>query len=197
MELILASASPRRADLLRNAAIEFRVEPAHVPEVLAPEETPETYARRLARDKARAILNRHPHSLILGADTIVIADGAILEKPSSTDDARRMLRQLSGRAHEVTTGVCLCNRHLELVEAETTRVFVAELTDQEISEYIATGEPMDKAGAYGIQGCFSRWVTKIEGDYFNVVGLPIARVCRMLGAAGFPYSRKGADVPRL
>lgn len=179
MGLILASASPRRSELLRKARMVFRVEPAHVPEERATGEDPKGYATRLARDKARAIAPKYPNDFVLGADTIVIAGSQVLEKPADEADAARMIRLLAGRTHEVTTGVCLCGPNIDLVEAETTRVTVAAMSEEEISEYIHTGEPMDKAGAYGIQGMFSRWVTGIEGDYFNVVGLPIARVYRM------------------
>ena len=184
MGLILASASPRRSELLRKARVVFRVEPAHVPEAPAPGEAPRAYAERLARDKARAIAAKHPNGFVLGADTVVVVDEHLLEKPADEDDAARMLRLLSGRTHQVTTGVCLCGPGTEIVESETTQVKVAALSDEEIADYVHTGEPMDKAGAYGIQGMFSRWVTAIEGDYANVVGLPIARVYRMLKAAG-------------
>jgi len=180
MGLILASASPRRSELLRKARIVFRVEPAHVPESPEAGEAPRAYAERLARDKARAIAAKHPNDFVLGADTIVVADQHLLEKPADAADATRMLRLLSGRTHEVTTGVCLCVPGTEIVESETTRVIVADLSDEEIADYVHTGEPMDKAGAYGIQGMFSRWVSGIEGDYANVVGLPMARVYRML-----------------
>lgn len=184
MGLILASASPRRSELLRKARIVFRVEPAHVPELRAEHEEPKAYTQRLARDKARTIAAKYPNDFVLGADTIVVADAHVLEKPPDEADAARMIRILAGRTHEVTTGVCLCGPNLEVVETETTRVTVAEMSADEIADYIHTGEPMDKAGAYGIQGMFSRWVTGIEGDYFNVVGLPIARVYRMLREAG-------------
>ena len=180
MGLILASASPRRSELLRKARLVFRVEPAHVPEERTAGEDPKAYAERLARDKARAIAAKHPHDFVLGADTIVVADAHVLEKPADEADAARMIRILAGRTHEVTTGVCLCGPNFEIVETETTRVIVTQMSDEEIADYIHTGEPMDKAGAYGIQGMFSRWVTGIAGDYFNVVGLPIARVYRML-----------------
>jgi septum formation protein len=183
MGLILASASPRRSELLRKARIVFRVEPAHVPEAPSAGEAPRTYAERLARDKARVIASKHPNDFVLGADTIVVVDQQILEKPADEADAARMLRLLSGRTHEVTTGVCLCGPGTEVVESETTRVVVAELSDEEIADYVHTGEPMDKAGAYGIQGMFSRWVKGIEGDYANVVGLPVARVYPMLKSA--------------
>lgn len=184
MGLILASASPRRSELLRKARIVFRTEPAHVTEMPERGEAPQAYAERLARDKARAIAARHPEDFTLGADTVVLCDGHLLEKPADEADAERMLRLLSGRTHEVITGVCLCGQQVEIVEREVTRVSVAGLSAEEIGDYVHTGEPMDKAGAYGIQGMFSRWVTGIEGDYFNVVGLPIARVYQMLKRAG-------------
>jgi septum formation protein len=180
--LILASASPRRAELLRNAAIPFIIDPAHVPEQPLPGETPQTYAQRLARDKALAVFARHPNDAVLGADTVVI-DEHLLEKPSDPEDAIRMLRLLSGRTHQVITGVCLVMSGYERSEADTTQVTFAQLSDRDIAEYVRSGEPMDKAGAYGIQGLASRWVTRIEGCYFNVVGLPVPRVYRMLREA--------------
>jgi len=183
MPLILASASPRRAELLRNAGIAFSVDPAHVPEQPLENEPPQEYAKRLAREKARAVLARHPKDAVLGADTIVVIGGHVLEKPLDIDDAARMLRALSGRTHEVITGVCLAAAGFERTQAESTRVTFAELSDQEIAGYVATGEPMDKAGAYAIQGIASRWAVRIEGCYFNVVGLPVPLVYGMLRQA--------------
>lgn len=180
MLLILASASPRRSELLRNAGIAFTVEPAHVPEQPLPDEQPLAYAQRLARDKARAVFARHSDNVVLGADTIVVADEHLLEKPQDDADAARMLRLLSGRAHQVITGVCLAARNFEHVEAEITEVRFSPLTEAEIAAYIATREPMDKAGGYAIQGVASRWVERIDGCYFNVVGLPVPRVYRMM-----------------
>ena len=180
MTLILASASPRRSELLRNAGIPFVVEPAHVPEQPLPNEPPLVYAQRLACDKARAVFARHPDGVVLGADTIVVADEHLLEKPRDAEDATRMLRLLSGRTHQVITGVCLMSDGFEQTEAEITEVRFSSLTETEIADYIATGEPMDKAGAYAIQGMASRWVERIDGCYFNVVGLPVPRVYRML-----------------
>ncbi len=182
MTLILASASPRRAELLRNAAIAFTVEPAHVPEQPFPKETPLDYAQRLARDKARAVFARHPDSAVLGADTVVVVDEHLLEKPADALDAARMLRFLSGRMHQVITGVCLVAPASEQTAAEITQVVLSPLSEDEIAYYVQTGEPMDKAGAYAIQGIASRWVERIEGCYFNVVGLPLPRVYRMLRA---------------
>jgi nucleoside triphosphate pyrophosphatase len=196
--LVLASASPRRQELLRNAGITFTVQPANVDETPLPRETPRECAERLARDKALAVWRDHPKELVLGADTVVVAGSEMLAKPVDADDAARMLRLLSGRTHEVITGVCLVkaalgsqysaapttsggDRNFELtVAAETTAVTMYEVSDQEILEYVATGEPMDKAGGYAIQGMASRWIPRIEGDYSNVVGLPVALLYRML-----------------
>ena len=179
-KLILASASPRRAELLRNAGIDFVVRPAHIPEQRQDSEPPYAYAMRLAQEKARAVAAREPKAFILGADTIVCADEHVLEKPSDAADAARMLRLLSGRTHQVTTAVCLVGPNLEETATETTEVVMSVISDEEIRAYVATGEPMDKAGAYAIQGHASRWVTRIDGCYFNVVGLPVPLVYRML-----------------
>src|SRR5271157_4859580 len=176
MPLILASASPRRAELLRKAAIPFSVDPAHVPEEAAAHEKPLEYAQRPARDKALAIFARHPDSAVLGADTVVVIDEHLLEKPCDQSDASRMLRLLSGRSHQVITGVCLVASGFERTEAEITQVVFSPLSESEIAEYVASGEPMDKAGAYAIQGIASRWIERIEGCYCNVVGLPVALV---------------------
>jgi septum formation protein len=185
--LVLASASPRRQELLRNAGLEFRVEPADVPEIPLPGEAPPDYARRLALAKARAVYQKPSSSvsdLVLGADTIVLVDEHILEKPRDAADAVRMLRLLSGRTHQVTTGVALVGGGFEDVRSETTSVTFDRLTGDDIAMYVAHGEPMDKAGAYAIQGIASRWICRIEGCYFNVVGLPVPLVCRMLRAHG-------------
>ncbi len=178
--LVLASASPRRQELLRNAGIEFVVQPADVDETPLAGESARTCAERLARAKALAVSRTRPEDLVLGADTIVVVDGAILGKPSNADEAVRMLRLLSGRTHEVITGVCVTGPRGEDVASETTVVSVSEISDEEIGAYVATGEPMDKAGAYAIQGRASRWIPRIEGDYSNVVGLPVALVWGML-----------------
>ena len=182
MPLILASASPRRSELLRNAGISFTVEPAHVPEQALPNEPPLQYAQRLARDKARAIFARHLDTVVLGADTVVVVDEHLLEKPVDERDAARMLRLLSGRTHLVITGVCLVAEDYEHIEAEITEVYFSTLSESEIADYVRMGEPMDKAGAYAIQGMASRWVERIDGCYFNVVGLPVPRMYRMLQA---------------
>jgi septum formation protein len=188
--LILASQSPRRAELLRNAGISFEVRPADVDERVRPGEEPVEYVKRLAREKALAVLATAPQgSVVLGADTTVVVDGESLGKPVDAADARGMLERLSGRRHQVTTGICLarCNAAgtaEATVAAEVTEVEFAAMRAEEIAEYVASGEPMDKAGAYAIQGGASRWVVRIEGCYFNVVGLPVARVCAMLARHG-------------
>jgi septum formation protein len=183
--LVLASASPRRQELLHNARIAFEVQPAHIDEDFLPDEPAQACAERLAREKALAIARLRPNDTILGADTVVVIDNQILGKPGDASDAARMLRMLSGRKHRVITGVCVVSSRLasggEVAAAsEATVVEMSEITEEEISSYIATGEPMDKAGAYAIQGIASRWIPRIEGDYSNVVGLPVARVYRML-----------------
>ena len=200
MALILASASPRRQELLRHAGIAFSVQPTGIPEVPAAGEPPIAFAERLAREKALAVAASHPGDFVLGADTIVVVDNQILGKPRDAADAARMLRLLSGRSHRVTTGVCLVSPALAPplpsssatrapllapsadVRSETTLVIMAMITEDDIEAYVATGEPMDKAGAYAIQGIASRWITRIEGDYSNVVGLPVALVFQMLKA---------------
>ena len=178
--LVLASASPRRQELLRSAGIPFEVQPADIPEDPLPGEAAKECAERLAREKALAVARQHPQDCVLGADTVVVVDGQILGKPSDAADAARMLRLLSGREHRVITGVCLVARGQWSVASETTLVTVNELTDRDIADYVSSGEPMDKAGAYAIQGVASRWIPRIEGDYNNVVGLPVALVRRML-----------------
>lgn len=178
--LVLASASPRRQELLRNAGIAFEVQPADIPENVLPNESGKDCAERLAREKALAVARLRPGDLVLGADTVVVVDGQLLGKPGDANDAARMLRMLSGREHLVITGVCLVASGKVSVASETTRVTVSELTEQAIAEYVSSGEPMDKAGAYAIQGIASRWIPRIEGDYGNVVGLPVALVWRML-----------------
>lgn len=176
-ELILASASPRRRELLSIAGLQFRVRSRPVEEARAPDESPEEYVKRLAKEKAKAAWEGRDE-IVLGADTTVVIDDHVLEKPRDAQDAWRMLRVLSGRAHVVITGICLRHAEGEIVDAELTRVHFAGLSDREIDEYIASGEPMDKAGAYAIQGLASKFVDRIEGDYFNVMGLPLALVYR-------------------
>jgi septum formation protein len=184
VKLVLASSSPRRAELLRNAGIPFTVSAVNVTEARRPQEWPEDYVRRVAEEKAKAGMSRHPDSFVLGADTVVIVEGQMLGKPADAKDASRMLHLLSAGSHLVTTGVCLLGPKVEDTRAETTTVSFSPLSDEEIAEYVATGEPMDKAGAYAIQGIASRWVTHLEGCYFNVMGLPVPLVYRMLQKHG-------------
>jgi septum formation protein len=180
-ELVLASGSPRRAELLRAAGIDFTIEVADVDETPLEGERPVDYVARLAQAKAAVIAQRRgPGYRVLGADTTVVIEDQIVAKPVDAEDARRMLRQLSGQWHEVLTGIALVDGSQEWTEVETTRVQVALLTQAEIDWYVATGEPMDKAGAYGIQGYASRFIERIEGSYANVVGLPVHRVYRLL-----------------
>jgi septum formation protein len=187
--LILASQSPRRAELLRNAGFCFEVRPADVDERMRAGEAPVAYVKRLAQEKALEVLaSATAGAVVLGADTTVVVDGECLGKPVDAADARRMLGRLSGRSHQVMTGVCVAWRSAEgrvefEVEAEVTEVEFAALGAEEIAAYVALGEPMDKAGAYAIQGRASRWIPRIRGCYFNVVGLPVARVCAMLARA--------------
>jgi len=152
--------------------------------VRRPQEWPEDFVRRVAEEKAAAAFARHPDKFVLAADTVVIVDGQVLGKPADAQDADRMLHLLSAGSHLVTTGVCLRGPGVEDTRAETTTVSFSPLSDEEIAEYVATGEPMDKAGAYGIQGIASRWVTHLDGCYFNVMGLPVPLAYRMLRKYG-------------
>lgn len=185
-KLILASASPRRSELLRAAGIDFTVRVADIDESVLLGELPANYVSRLSREKAQAVAQ--VGELVLGADTTVVVNGEIAGKPVDAEDARRMLRLLSGQWHEVLTGVSLVNGNQNfeqvLSEVAVTRVKFANLSDSEIEWYIATGEAMDKAGAYGIQGYASRFVESIEGSYSNVVGLPVQMVYRMIADCG-------------
>jgi len=222
--IVLASASPRRQELLRSAGISFVVQAADIDETVLAGEAPRACAERLAREKALAVWRTRPEDVVLGADTIVVVNEIILGKPSDAENAIRMLRLLSGRVHRVITGVAVAGEqwpvgskaavpsdqfpvsskaekqlarlpvigseaqatgNLQATTAsETTLVTMCELSDEEIREYVETGEPMDKAGAYAIQGRASRWIPRIEGDYSNVVGLPVALVYRLLRERG-------------
>lgn len=192
MRLVLASASPRRAEILRHAGIAFEVRSALIDESPREGENPDHYVRRLALEKARSVADAAaeelPESTIfVGADTTVVVDGETLGKPESDEDARRMLRRLSGREHEVHTGLALVRRPgaWERVVGEVARVTFAELSEDEIGSYVATGEPFGKAGGYAVQGIAGRYATRIEGCYFNVVGLPLARMYSLLREAGW------------
>ncbi len=180
MRFLLASASPRRAELLQAAGFDFDIRPANVDESVRPGESPGGYATRVATDKAFAVLGEAADRLVLAADTVVAIDGQILGKPVDSADAARMLRLLSGRRHEVLTAVVLATSDGTAETAlEQTAVELAHLREEDIASYVATGEPMDKAGAYAVQGRASRWVTRIEGSYSGVVGLPVALVFQL------------------
>lgn len=185
--LILASASPRRAALLRAAGIEFTVRVAEVDETIKPGELPRDYVLRLSSEKARAVAQGD--DLVLGADTTVVIHGQIAGKPVDAEDAKRMLRLLSGRWHEVLTAVSLVRAGRVLSEIASTRVKFAEMSEAEIDWYVATGEPMDKAGAYAVQGRASLFVERIEGSYSNVVGLPVQLVYRLAREMGVELLR--------
>ena len=174
-KLILASQSPRRAEILTAVGWEFEAIAADIDETRFTAEDAVSYVKRLARTKAETIAQRFPDRLVLGADTVVVIAGEIFGQPRDDDDARRMLRLLSGKWHEVLTGVALVRGRLSqvLVEHQTTRVLFAEMSAAEIDWYVSTGEPQGKAGAYGIQGLASLFIKEIQGDYFNVVGLPV------------------------
>jgi len=178
--IILASASPRRAELLRAAGFTFDVDPADVDETPIDGEAAGAYARRIARDKALAVGARHPGRVVLAADTVVVLDRRIFGKPADRPDAARMLRELSGRDHEVLTAVAVARDGALDEHLESTWVQFAPMSADEVAWYLASGEADDKAGAYGIQGLASRFVTRIDGSYANVVGLPVAAVHRML-----------------
>ena len=182
MKLILASASPRRKELLRYITEDFTVRVSNADETVPAGLTPEETVKYLSRVKADAVFTGSRDEVIVASDTVVVIDGAVLGKPHSEEEAVEMLRTLSGRTHTVYTGVCVRTAAEEEVFAERTDVTFYPLTEEEIRAYVATGEPMDKAGAYGIQGKGCRLVKRIDGDYFTVVGLPVAELVRRLEA---------------
>jgi septum formation protein len=191
MKLILASSSPRRAEVLRNAGFVFEVRPADVDETRLPHESAENYVRRVAQAKARAISEparaAAERAIVIAADTTVVAEGQILAKPEDAADARRMLSLFNGKTHEVLTALCIINvpAAKEALHVEKTRVEFLKMSKEEIESYIQTGEPFDKAGAYGIQGIAGRFATRIEGCYFNVLGLPLSRLWTTLQSLGW------------
>jgi len=190
MRIILASASPRRRELLRQIGIDFTVDPADVDERVLPGESPEAYAVRVALDKARIAAQRAGTGVVIAADTIVVLDNAILGKPSDDEDAERMLTMLSGRTHQVITGMAIMDPAAgkTLTRSSTTNVLFRDLSPDEIRWYVRTGEPLDKAGAYGIQEKGSLFISRIEGCYFNVVGLPLSLLGEMLLEFGINLS---------
>jgi septum formation protein len=187
--IILASASPRRAELLKQIGVEFEIEPSEVGEQPHPDEAPADYITRIARAKVIAVARKRETGLVIGADTVVVLDGRLLGKPVDEADASRMLRVLSGTWHAVMTGVALFDAatRREVADYDKTLVKFAQLTDTEIEWYISTGEPMDKAGAYGIQGRAGLFVEEIAGNYYNVVGLPIPLVYRLARRLGYSF----------
>lgn len=182
--IILASASPRRQELMKIAGFNFKVCVAQGDEYLDPALHPDDAAMAVAGQKAREVAKKYPHDCVVGADTIVVLDDTVLGKPKDEDDAVVMLKLLSGREHTVYTGVCIINGEKETCFAESTKVEFYPLEVEEIHAYVASREPMDKAGAYGIQGLGCVLVKKIEGDYFNIMGFPIAKVVRAIRAMG-------------
>jgi septum formation protein len=186
--LILASGSPRRADLLHMLGIPFQIETHPVPEELLPGEEPAPHVERLARAKAEVVSRRHPHTLVLGGDTVVVSRGTILGKPRDPAHAVAMLMELSGRSHQVMSGLALLQAGgLVASGVRVTTVFFRPFGEPTARDYVATGEPMDKAGAYGIQGLGAALVDRIEGDHSNVVGLPIPLLVELLEQAGRPF----------
>jgi septum formation protein len=185
--VVLASASPRRRQLLELIGIEHDIQPANIDESVRPRETPARYAERLAREKASVVASRDPDRITIAADTTVVVNKKVLGKPENEEDARRMLSMLSGREHTVITAIAVARGRKLRSAVEEVRVRFRRLHDDEINAYIATGEPMDKAGAYGIQGYGATIVECIEGDYFSVMGLPLAKLVDLLRDLGVRY----------
>ena len=186
-QVILASASPRRRELLTLIGVDHAIDPADVNEDVRPGERAEAYVERLALEKAAVVAARHPHAIIIAADTTVVLDREILGKPGSVDEAQSMLRRLSGHTHVVCTGIAVMRGTRVASAVEQVEVSIRDLTDLEIAMYVATGEPMDKAGAYGIQGWGATIVERIHGDYFSVMGLGLRRLVALLADVGVSY----------
>lgn len=193
MRLILASESPRRAALLRQIALDFEIAPSHVEELVLQGASPRETAEGLAMEKAQSVASQWGDGLVIGADTVVVLDGRILGKPDDAESARQMLRCLSGRQHQVITGIAVVDAStgLNRLDSVTTAVGFARLEEPLISRYVATGEPLDKAGGYAIQGFGALLVEGITGCYYNVVGLPLRRLAEMLGEFGYDAFRMG------
>ncbi|MGK2933913.1 MAG: Maf family protein [Gemmatimonadaceae bacterium] len=191
--VVLASASPRRRKLLELIGIEHSVVPSNLDETMQPGEEPEGHALRLAVEKARAVAGAHPDAVVIGADTVVVLDGKVLDKPPSHEVARETLRQLNGRTHTVITAVAVAYGGQIRRGAEQVEVTFRRLGDDEVDAYVATGEGMDKAGAYGIQGFGATIVERIEGDFFAVMGLPLVRLVGLLRDAGLSYRFGGLE----
>ncbi|GAB1344734.1 Maf family protein [Gemmatimonas sp.] len=187
VRVILASQSPRRRELLAQIGITHDVRPADIDETVWPGEEPVPHSERLAREKAHTLALLHPEAVVIGSDTIVVIEGAILGKPVSRDDAIAMLERLSGREHTVYTSVAVAHEGRTLSGVEAVQVYFRSLTRAQIEAYVDTGEPMDKAGAYGIQGFGATLVERICGDYFAVMGLPLGRLVALLRELGYAY----------
>lgn len=185
MELILASSSPRRKELLTMTGLKYRAQTAEVTEPEPNGGAPELYVQMLAELKASAVSREHPGDLVLGCDTIVYINSQILGKPHTPENAASMLRMLSGREHIVYTGMALIGPGIKDVRYDATTVTFADMSEEEIAWYVSTGEPLDKAGSYGVQGLAAPFVKKINGNYYNVVGLPIPLLYEMLKKAGY------------
>lgn len=192
-KVILASASPRRATLLHNLGLDFMTIPASIDESILPHENPADAVMRIAAAKAQAISDSYPDAVVIAADTMVVCKGQILGKPVDDREAYAMLSTLSGNVHEVITGLCVLNSSCAIkdIDYENTRVFFHEIDSEEIEAYIASGEPQDKAGAYGIQGRAAIFVASLEGCYYNVVGLPLSRLYLMLKRQGMYLLESG------
>jgi septum formation protein len=187
LRVILASGSPRRTELLHLIGIDHEVRPAHIDESERPGEAPRAYAERLAREKAQHVAAQNNDAVVIGADTIVVVDGVVLGKPDDAASAKKMLQQLSGRAHVVDTAVAVVRNGVTASAIEEVDVQFRTLSDHQIERYIETGEPMDKAGAYGIQGYGATIVERVNGDYFAVMGLPLGLLVRLLSDVGVAY----------
>jgi septum formation protein len=192
--IILASQSPRRAELLRRLGLEFEIRPAEIDESYVDHEMPADHAERLAREKALRIAEEEPAALVIGSDTIVLLDSDVLGKPRDDAEAVEMLMRLNGREHEVFTAVAVAYHGRCHSELERVRVRFRRLDRRDCERYVATGEPLDKAGAYGIQGYGSALVEEIHGDYFAVMGLPVVRTLDLIGRFGFGYSFGALEV---
>lgn len=194
--LVLASASPRRADVLRQLGVVFNVRPARVDERYLPDESPAEHVERLAREKAQAVSARHPEALVVGGDTVVVDGDRVLGKPTDEEEALAMLRSLAGRSHAVLSGVALAGAHGVVSGVSATEVVFRPVDEAFLSSYVATGEPLDKAGAYGIQGGGAALVAEIRGDYYTVVGLPVPLFLDLLERAGWRHTFTGLEPDR-
>jgi septum formation protein len=191
--LILASQSPRRAELMRMLNLKFEIKPADIDESYLKHEAPPAHAQRLAKEKALVIAEKHPKALVVGSDTVVVVDRSVLGKPKSDAEGVAMLMRLQGRVHRVATGIAVAQGEKHVAETELVRVKFRAFDEATARAYVDTGEPMDKAGAYGIQGYGASLVEWVHGDYFAVMGLPVQRMIRMFGQLGWHYNFSGLE----